>query len=142
MTARISLEVRIFMSTEESQDNQQEQQRIDHDQLRSDRKARGELRNAHLEAGREQARSDNARARERVLIVPPSPEEISDSEYEAEYEAGYKARKVADEASMKAEARRRYEGSDDAFEHDWPDIREKLVMEKLEKDLRNIHRGL
>jgi hypothetical protein len=126
------------VNSKETQDNQQQQQREYHDLLRSERKARGELLNAHLEAGREQARSDNARARERTLSVPPSLEDTSDDDYEAER----KTRKEAVRASMKAEARGQYEGSDDAFERDWPDIREKLIMETLEKDLKEIRRGL
>lgn len=126
------------MNNEEAQANQQQQQREDHDQLQSERKARGEVLNAHLEAGREQARSDNARAREGSPSVPARLEDTSDDDYEAKR----KARKEDDQAIMKAEARSRYEGSDDAFEQDWPDIRENLVMENLEKDLASIRRGL
>src|SRR6478672_279041 len=96
------------MNNEEAQGNQQQQQREDHDQLRSERKARGEVLNAHLEAGREQARSDNARAREGSPSGPAHLEDTSDDAYEAER----KARKEGDQATMKAEARSQYEGSD------------------------------
>jgi len=125
------------MSNQELRDEQQIQ-RDDQDLLQSERKARGEVRNAHLEAGREQARSDNSRARESTPSEPPPIEDASDDEYEAKR----KAQKEADRATMKAEARSQYEGSDEAFEHEWPDIRERLVMENLEKDLRNSRRGL
>jgi hypothetical protein len=58
----------------------------EHDQLRSERKARGAVRNAHLEAGREQAQRDNTLARKRNASVPPPIEDKSDIGQEAEPE--------------------------------------------------------
>jgi hypothetical protein len=123
---------------DEQQRQQQQQQQEDHDQLRSERKARGELRNTHLEAGREQARSYHAQAGELNPAETSPMEDTSADDYEAEHNT----RKEADQAKMKAEARSRYEGSDDAFEQDWPEIREHLVMENLEKELKYVRTGL
>jgi hypothetical protein len=49
---------------EKEQREQQEQQQENHEQLRSERDVRGEVRDSHLEAGRAQARRDNASAGE------------------------------------------------------------------------------
>jgi hypothetical protein len=117
---------------------QLQQQQEDHGQLRSERKARGELRNTHLEAGREQARSDHARAGERKPAETSPTQDTSADDYEAQRNT----RKEADQAKMKAEARSRFEGSDDAFEQDWPEIREHLVMENLQNELKNVRTGL
>lgn len=127
-----------YESQVDYQERQQQQQREDHEQLRNERKARGELRNVHLELGREQARSDSARSLEAALPVPPAGENASDEEYEAERKAG----READYGAMTAEARSQYEGGDNAFEQDWPDIREKPVIGSLEKGLRIIRGGL
>jgi hypothetical protein len=51
-------------------------------------------------------------------------------------------KREVDQAKMKAEARSQYVGSDDAFEQDWPEIRERIVMENLEKELKKIPTGL
>jgi hypothetical protein len=51
------------MNSDQTQDKEQEAQ--DHVRLRSERQERGQARNAHFEAGREQAKRDNALARER-----------------------------------------------------------------------------
>lgn len=116
---------------------QLQQQQEDHGQLRSERQARGELRDTHLEAGRAQARSDQARAGERKPPEAPLGDINAD-----DYEAERNTRKEADQVKMKAEARSRYEGSDDAFEQEWPEIREYLVMENLKDELKNIRTGL
>lgn len=126
------------MNNQETQDKQQQQRRDDQDLLQRERKARGEVRDSHLDAGRERARSDNALARESTPAEPPTGEDTSEDDYEAQR----KERKAADRATMKAEARSRYDGSDEEFENDWPDIRERLVAEGLENDLKQIHRGL
>jgi hypothetical protein len=130
---------------EHLRDEQQRQQlqqlqqlQENHGQLRSERKARGELRNTHLEAGREQARSDHARTGERNPAETSPVEDTSADDYEAEHNT----RKEADRAKMKAQARSRYEGSDDAFERDWPEIREHMVMENLENELKHVRTGL
>jgi hypothetical protein len=122
---------------DEQQLQQHQQQQEDHGQLRSERQARGELRDTHLEAGRAQARSDHARAGERNQAEAPV-EDISADAYEAEHNT----RKEADRAKMKAKARSLYDGSDDAFEQDWPEIREHLVMENLKDELKNVRTGL
>jgi len=123
---------------DEQQRQQLQQQQEDHDQLRSERQARGELRDTHLEAGREQARSDHARAGERNPDETSPVQDTGTNSYEDERSA----RKDADQAKMKAEARSRYDGSDDAFELDWPEIREHLVMENLKDELKNVRTGL
>lgn len=73
------------MNNEQAQD--QEQQEQDHAQLRTERRARGEVRNAHLEAGREQARRDNALARERNATGPAHMEDEDGTHYEEEGES-------------------------------------------------------
>jgi len=71
------------VNNEQAQDKrQQEQQEQDHAQLRHERKARGEVRDAHLEAGREQARQDNALARERNAAGPAPMEDGTDIDQE------------------------------------------------------------
>ncbi len=116
---------------------QLQQQQEDHGQLRSEREARGEVRDTHLEAGREQARRDNARAGEHNPAEAPV-EDTGADDHEAQRNTG----KDTDQAKMKAKARSRYEGSDDAFEQDWPEIREFLVMENLKNELKDVRTGL
>lgn len=73
------------MNNEQAQNQeQQEQQEQDHAQLRRERSERGEVRNAHLEAGREQARRDNALSRERNATGPAPMEDEDDIDHEEE----------------------------------------------------------
>jgi hypothetical protein len=139
--ANVSEEVRTTMATDEdSQDSQQAKQKEEQERLVSERQARGELRQAHLEAGREQARTDNALARGSDAATPE--EDTEDRASDDEYEANSRANKDAGRAALKAEARSRYEGSDEDFELDWPAIRERLVTERLEKDRKQMRRRL
>ena len=115
-----------------------EQTREDHDLLREERKARGETRDAYLEAGRDQARKDNAQVRERAEAASQPISGGVDAEYEAEQQA----RREAGEATLRAEARSRYAGTDESFEQDWPTIREQLINEDLQKDLEHMRRRL
>ena len=52
------------------QPDQQSQQDHDHSALRTERKARGELRDGHLQAARAQAKAETALAHERNLTGP------------------------------------------------------------------------
>jgi hypothetical protein len=114
-----------------------EQRDKDDDLLRTDRKTRSELRNTHLEAGREQAQRDNARAKKRNAAGPQSTRQNSNAD-----EAEQPTRWGADEAAMKAQARSRYKGSDDSFEQDWPSIHEQLVNDDMYKSVAHIRRRL
>lgn len=66
------------------QGGQHEQQKEAQALLRSDRKARGDVRDAHLEAGCEQARQDNTRARSRNATETRPTEDKSDPDQEPE----------------------------------------------------------
>ncbi|MEA2574248.1 MAG: hypothetical protein QOH93_1546 [Chloroflexia bacterium] len=105
-----------------------EQPREGQESVQRDRKERGETRDAHLDAAREQARQANAEARER-----------SQAGDEADDQA-VSERLDANEATMKAKARANYEGTDDAFEEDWPAIRERLASEDMQKSVERIRR--
>jgi hypothetical protein len=105
--------------------------------LHTERKARGELRNTHLEAGREQAQRDNIEAKKRNAAEPQSTRQNSNAD-----EAEQPTRWGADEAAMKAQARSRYKGSDDSFEQDWPSILEQLVNDDMYKSVAHIRRRL
>jgi hypothetical protein len=59
-----------------------------------------------------------------------------------EFEEKLRLRKQTDRAAMKAEARSRYEGTDEDFEREWPDIREQLITEATERDLKHMRRRL
>jgi hypothetical protein len=61
------------MNDEQQHEEQQEVQQEAQGLLRSERKARGELRNTNLQAGRKQARRDNALARKRNATEPALP---------------------------------------------------------------------
>ena|ERR1044072_7716536 len=115
-----------------------EQAREDQDMLRSERKTRGDIRDAYLDAGREQARKNNAQAGGQVEAGPESSSSDSDADYEAEQQA----RKAVDEETMKTEARSHYDGTDESFEQDWPAIREQLINEDLQQDLERMRRRL
>jgi hypothetical protein len=78
---------------DEYQRQQRQQQQEDNSLLSSERKARGELRNSHLEAGREQARSDQARAKERNTGEPHSVEDTGDGDTDGDYETKRSAQK-------------------------------------------------
>jgi hypothetical protein len=136
-----SEKVRTIMASDEgSGDSQQAKQKEEQKHLVSERQARGELRQAHLEAGREQARTDNARARGSGAATPEQDTEEQASD--AEYEAKLGANKDANRAALKAEARSRYEGSDEDLELDWPAISERLITERLETDRKQMRRRL
>ena len=74
------------MDSEQAQDNGQKEQ--DHAKLRSERRTRGDTRDAHFEAGREQAQRDNALARERhaaePAVVPALVDDKSDTDQQVE----------------------------------------------------------
>lgn len=110
----------------------------DQETVQRDRKERGEVRDAHLDAAREQAQKANAEARERSQTGPLS---IPD-----EAETGGQARRAAqrgtDEAAMKAQVRARYEGTDESFEEEWPAMRERLLNEDMQKGVERIRRRL
>ena len=109
-----------------------EQSRESNDTLQRDRKERGETRDAHLDAAREQAQKANAQARERRRGGHES----------AEDHAEHEAKKGTDDAAMKAQARARYDGTDEAFEQDWPAMRERLANEDMQKGMERIRRRL
>lgn len=109
-----------------------EQQRDDIETVQRDRKERGETRDAHLEVAREQARKANAQARERNVA--------EGDEADADGEAQGNARGGSDEATMKAQARARYDGTDEDFEQEWPSIREHLASEDMQKGMERIRR--
>jgi hypothetical protein len=109
----------------------------DEDLLYKERKARGELRNTHLDAGREQAQKDNIEAKKRNAAEPQSTRQNSNVD-----EAEQPTRWGADEATLKAQARSRYKGSDDSFEQDWPSILEQLVNDDMYKSVEHIRRRL
>ncbi|MDQ3931065.1 MAG: hypothetical protein M3328_18210 [Chloroflexota bacterium] len=115
-----------------------EQPGEDRDSVRRDREDRGVVRDAHLQAAREHAQRANAEARERSA-VEPRPEE---DEAVVRDEAQDDAVENNNEAAMKAQARARYEGSDDSFEQEWPAIRERLVEEDLRKGVERLRRRL
>jgi hypothetical protein len=68
------------------------QPRQDPDLLQRERKARGELRDAYLEAARELARRENAQARERSLVES----RLMKDGIDADHEAGHQDRQEAD----------------------------------------------
>lgn len=111
-----------------------EQARETNDSLQRDRKERGETRDAHLDAAREQAQKANAQARKRNQSG--APEGATGSE--AQSSAG----KLTDEVAAKAQARAQYEGSDESFEQEWPSIRERLANEDMQKGVERIRRRL
>ncbi len=104
--------------------------------VQRDRKERGETRDAHLEAAREQARKANAEARERNQTGPLS----KDDEAVAGEAAQSNIRGGTDEATLKAQARARYDGTDEAFEQEWPSLRERLASEDMQKGVERIRR--
>jgi hypothetical protein len=108
------------------------------DTVQRDRKERGEVRDAHLDAAREQAQKANAQARERNQARSKS----SDDHADAAGHARRRTKKSNDEAAVKAQARARYEGTDEAFEEDWPTIRERLMNEDMQKGVERIRRRL
>ena len=97
-----------------------EQQRERNEELARDRKARGEIRDAHLEGGRTQAREDVA---------------------QTQPEANFEERKAAAEELLKAEVRGSYSGTDEEFERDWPAIREQMITEYIQKQADDSRRG-
>jgi hypothetical protein len=115
-----------------------EQRREDHNELRKERKARGDVRDAYLEAGRRQAHKENNEARERTQAEPQSDADRIDAEQEAER----KATRAADEITMKGEARSRYEGTDEAFEREWPAMRQQMLDEGERENLERVRRRL
>jgi hypothetical protein len=108
------------------------------DTVQRDRKERGEVRDAHLDAAREQAQKANAQARERNQARSKSSEDWTD----AGGHARRTAKKGTDDAALKAQARARYEGTDEAFEQDWPAMRERLLNEDMQKGVERIRRRL
>lgn len=110
-----------------------EQPRDDIETVQRDRRERGETRDAHLEVAREQARKANAEARGR-----------NKADGGDEAEAGDDAQSTpsigTDEATMKAQARARYDGTDEDFEQDWPSLREQLASEDMQKGMERIRR--
>ena len=56
----------------DQQPDKQSQQDHNHGLLRQDRKARGQLRDGHLQAARDQAKAENTLAQERNRIEPLS----------------------------------------------------------------------
>jgi hypothetical protein len=127
---------------QESRDSQQAKRSEDQELLRRERQVRGDMRNAHLEAGRERARSDSALVKASDASAPVPEEATPDQMSDDEHEATLRARKEAGRAAMKAEARSRYDGSGEDFERDWPDIREQLITQTMEEDLKQNRRGL
>jgi hypothetical protein len=111
-----------------------EQPREGVESVQRDRKERGEVRDAHLDAAREHAQRANARARER--------NQTDDDRAEANDQAQRNARRGTDEASLKAQARVGYEGTDEDFEREWPAIRERLASEEMQKGVERIRRRL
>ena len=105
-----------------------EQPRDEIESVQRNRKERGDTRDAHLDAAREQARRSNAEARER-----------SQPGLQAE-SAGTDLEGGTDEAVLKAQARGRYEGTDEEFEREWPSIRERLASEDTQKGVERIRR--
>ena len=110
----------------------------DQDPVLRDRKERGEARDAHLDAAREQAQKANAEARERSQTGPLQ----SLDEAETGDQAQPTAQRGTDEATMKAQVRARYEGTDESFEEEWPSIRERLLNEDVQKGVERIRRRL
>ena len=115
-----------------------EQPREGVESVQRDRKERGEVRDAHLDAAREHAQRANARARERNQKEPQSEADRA----EANDRAQRNARKGTDEATLKAQARVGYEGTDEDFEREWPSIRERLANEEMQKGVQRIRRRL
>ena len=113
-----------------------EQQRDQHDELRRERDARGETRDAHLEAGRARARNQASPPGDPSTPSAHSDEDSVDAEQIAILRAGRDA-----EAAMKAAARSRYDGTDEAFEREWPTIRKKLRTAGMDKTLEDNRRG-
>ena len=111
-----------------------EQARETNDLLQRDRKERGETRDAHLDAAREQAQKANAQARER--------NQAGATEDATGDEAQFSTGKLTNGDVAKAQARAQYEGSDEAFEQDWPSIRERLANEDMQKGVERIRRRL
>ncbi|MDQ3705450.1 MAG: hypothetical protein M3437_09565 [Chloroflexota bacterium] len=110
-----------------------EQPRDDIETVQRDRRERGETRDAHLELAREQARKANAEARGRN-------EAEGGDEARSNDEAQSTTRIGTDEATMKAQARARYDGTDEDFEQGWPAIREQLASEDMQKGMERIRR--
>lgn len=110
-----------------------EQPRDDIETVQRDRKERGETRDAHLEVAREHARKANAKARGR------NKAEDGD-EAGADDDAQSTTRRGTDEATMKAQARARFDGTDEDFEQEWPSIREQLASEDMQKGMERIRR--
>ncbi|HEX8230042.1 MAG TPA: hypothetical protein VF826_12115 [Chloroflexia bacterium] len=112
-----------------------EQPRDDIETVQRDRKERGETRDAHLEVAREQARKANAKARGRNVADGDEADKA-----EANGEAPGNARGGTDEATLKAQAHARYDGTDEDFEQEWPSIREQLASEDMQKGMERIRR--
>ncbi|MDQ5824381.1 MAG: hypothetical protein M3441_09260 [Chloroflexota bacterium] len=110
-----------------------EQPRDDIETVQRDRRERGETRDAHLEVAREQARKANAAARGRN-------EAEGGDETEAGGDSEGTTRIGTDEATIKAQARARYDGTDEDFEQEWPAIREQLASEDMQKGMERIRR--
>ncbi|HYP20283.1 MAG TPA: hypothetical protein VEY08_09430 [Chloroflexia bacterium] len=110
----------------------------DQETVQRDRKERGEVRDAHLDAAREQAQRANAEARERNQTGPlASPDEAG-----TDHQAQRTAQRGTDEAAMKAQVRARYDGTDESFEEEWPTMRERLLNEDMQKGVERIRRRL
>lgn len=109
--------------------------------LQQDRKARSEQREAHLEAGRQRALSEQRERSQGQPVQSDAQAGGEDALLDAQEEAG-SARIAADEAAMKAEARSLYEGTDESFERDWPGIRDQLSAERRRTDSARMRRRL
>lgn len=126
------------------QSNSEQEPQADSGSLSEERKVRGEVRNAYLDAGRAQAESANAEARARSETGPQpvAESESSPDNGDTEYAAEHEARQNAREEALKVEARSRYEGSDESFEQEWPGILEQLLRDDMQRSQESIRRRL
>jgi len=125
-------------------DEQNEEPRIDAQaqeqpgELQQERTVRGRARDSHIEAGREQAQLENAEARGRS----GTGSQDVDQKSELDNQEPQRVQEHLDDAELKAEARRQYEGTDEDFDLEWPMLRERLLSLEMKDNVEGLRRRL